>query len=337
MARRLVHIAVLLTVTLAWVGPVRGADEAPLPPEPAPGGELASPTEAVAPSAPDAADTKLDEVLAELKRQQEEIAALKAQNEEFAARFAEAEEAELAELESAESQEVDKRFLIYGFFDLTLFFYDTYEGESSDGLFVDSLSFTINRLNLFFASQMTESLSVLAEIRFTFLPLGDETQFAEPLFLGTEYERTDTQVRDAFSQEIFHLGGVVIDRLHLTWSPFDFFNVMAGRFLTPWGIWNVEHGSPVVIPTRHPYLMYQGAIPLAQTGVQIYGRVFPATGFHIDYAVSASNGRGPTEAVYDLKHQKALGFKLKFTYENSDVLASLGGYFYWGTTRDVTP
>ena len=237
-------------------------------------------------------------------------------------------------LEGEGPQGFKRTFDIYGFFDLNLFYYDIDDKYVTHGIFPSSLSFMVDRLNLYFASQMTETLSVLAEIRLTFLPQGQEKTFDIDV-LGMDYQRTDTSVFDSFTGEEFNLGGLAIERVHLTWRPYDFFGVLAGRFLTPFGIWNVDHGSPVLIPVRPPYFMVREMIPLAQTGVELFGRYIPGKNIYLDYAVTLSNGRGPTEEVYDLDNNKALGLRLKGAYEGKEVTAALGGYLYWGDTTDV--
>ena len=125
-------------------------------------------------------------------------------------------------------------------------------------------------------------------------------------------------------------GGIVIERVHLTWQPYDFFGVTAGRFLTPFGIWNIDHGAPVLLPIAPPYMMIYQTVPLAQTGLQIHGRLFPMNNSYLDYALTLSNGRGPTEAVYDWEDDKAVGLRLRLSYEIKDFNIAVGGYGYYG-------
>ncbi len=264
---------------------------------------------------------------------QEENTKLKEQVQELSTRLEMVESEDDMEYE-VEGSKFESTFDIYGFLEMDLFYFDVDKDDTAHGLFPSSFSFMFNRLNLYLSSQMTETLSALAELRFTFLPHGYEKSY-ELDILGMEYERVDNTVTDPFTAEEYPLGGIAIERAHFTWQPFNFLGILVGRFLTPFGIWNVDHGSPVIIPVRPPYLMVRSVIPLAQTGAQVFGRFFPAEKFYFDYAVTVSNGRGPTEAIYDLDNNKALGFRLKGAYEAENMGISLGGYLYWGETTDV--
>ncbi|MCP4677825.1 MAG: hypothetical protein GY854_20365, partial [Deltaproteobacteria bacterium] len=267
-----------------------------------------------------------------LNQQEHEIEALKESHKKeintLTERLDAEEEAEL-DILSEDVGEFDPVLSVYGFFDLSLYRYIIFEDNPIYGIIPDKLSFVLSNLNLYFASQMTESISALVELRFTFMPHGSDSDLIN-------FERVDTTVMEPHSSNEFQLGGVVIERVHLTWQPLDAFGITAGRFLTPFGIWNVDHGSPVLLPVQPPYMITREYIPLAQTGVQVHGRFFPSDSFFIDYAVTASNGRGPTETAYDLEDDKAIGLKLKLTYYGKKVTVALGGYGYYGRTTDVT-
>lgn len=71
----------------------------------------------------------------------------------------------------------------------------------------------------------------------------------------------------------------------------DNFKWRTGKFITPAGIWNVDHGSPVVLTIRQPLQTTNVPIfPESQTGVMVHGRYF--LGDHdLDYAFYATSGR----------------------------------------------
>ena len=281
----------------------------------------------------EAAATGDDDMHRELQQQKDEIAALRQEIEQLkltagSSMMDEDYSAALA------GRDFEPTFKIYGFFDLNLYYHHGEKEDLAYGLMPDHLSFVVNRLNLYFSSQMSETLGALAEIRFTALPLGFEKSFEDILF-DTPYERIDTRVIDPFTSEEVRLGSIAIERVHLTWKPLDALGVIAGRFLTPYGIWNVDHGSPVRLSVLPPYYMVRELIPSAQTGVQFFGRVFPFTSTYLDYAVNLSNNRGPAGPVYDMEDNKALGLRLKGTFEETDFTVALGSYLYYGTVRDV--
>ena len=275
-----------------------------------------------------------------LQKAEQEIAAQAKENEELRKQVAELSTrldfVEMSdEAEYKLGDDVFERSLdIYGFLDTVLFYFNVAGNDAANGLFPDSLSFMVNRLNLYFSSRMTETLSAMVELRFTFLPHGVEKSYNLPM-AGVVYERINSTVMDPLTGEEVTLGGLSIVRARMTWQPFEFLGFHVGRFITPYGIWNIEHGSPVIIPVRPPYLLVRNVIPRSQTGVQVFGAAFPHERFRLDYAVTVANGRGPTEAIYDLDNNKALGFRLKGRYEGKNWSLNLGGYLYWGETTDI--
>jgi hypothetical protein len=215
---------------------------------------------------------------------------------------------------------------ISGFFDLTFIKMFVPDDLLMKNVLPDTSSFIMQSLNLYFNSQISDTLEAMVELRLSFLPLGE--RLTDNSSGTVSYQ--DTTVHDPLTNAEFQLGGLAIERVHLTWQPVDFFGIVAGRFLTPYGIWNVDHGSPVLIPVRVPYIQVQNLVPLKQTGLQIFGRFFPARRLYFDYAFTVSNGRGPVESLLDLDENKGLGLRLKLSYEGEKFEAALGGYGYWG-------
>lgn len=248
--------------------------------------------------------------------------------------FKQSEDEILADFQAEIEEEDFSHFLkIWGFFDLT-FAKNFYEKGSVYSQFIRrNSSFYMTNLNLYIKSQMTETLSAIVEARLSFLPHGAETMAEIPGF--TEYDRTNMQVMDPLTSQFFNQGGISIERAHLTYRPIQWFNVIAGRFLSPYGIWNVEHGSTVVIPAHIPYTQIRNMVPHAQTGLQLFGRVFLGMPtLFLDYAITLSNGPGPIEAVADLDENKAIGFKLEATYKPRKLRISAGAYAMFGKYTD---
>jgi hypothetical protein len=162
-----------------------------------------------------------------------------------------------------------QRLRIYGFFDLTLnrFFF---EEDSAWNLYItEPLSFTMTRVNLFVQANLTDTLTALVELRFSFAPSGDETAWAAGLkdsdgnvmdVPDTKYERVDSYSSDVFTTKNNRYGWTMIERAHLTWSPREWFQILAGRYLTPYGIWNVDHAPTVVLPVRLPYMQLRDMV-----------------------------------------------------------------------------
>ncbi len=240
---------------------------------------------------------------------------------------------QLEEMQELADIETDRTLSVYGFLDASFHKYFVDEGGLFDGLINEHPFFTTQNLNLYFASEMTETLSALAEIKFTYLPLGYERGLTVPGF--TEYERTDTSVIDPRDNTTLRLGGISIERMHVTWQPADYFGVMVGRYLTPFGIWNIDHGSPVIISVRPPHGQTSRFVPLEQTGIQLLGQLYPASELFFDYALTLSNGRGPADSVIDYDDNKGLGLRLKLSHKGIDHEVAIGTYGYMGDFTDI--
>lgn len=256
---------------------------------------------------------------------------------ELEQKFAAAEEERYLEA-IEEDFDTTKLLDVSGFFDFVLGENFIPKGNITRNLVPSKLSFAVANLNIYLISQISETLRSLVELHFTFSPQGQETNITtgSAAYSINTYSRIDQTFIEPVTQQRKILGGVAIERVQLTWQPFEYFGITAGRFLTPFGIWNVDHGAPVIIPIIPPYFMMVDMIPLAQTGVQFQGQFFPSMSTAIDYAITVSNGRGPTEAVYDLENDKAIGLRLRLQYSGDKFFFSLGGYGYLGHTTDIT-
>lgn len=284
---------------------------------------------------------KIDELT---KRDQERVTkmeALEKKMSDISEAQAEAQAQAKAAEESAAAQSFERQLSIYGFYDVTFQKMFTESDSGLKNVFGDlSSTFTQYNLNLYIGTQITQQLSSLVELRFSFLPAGNlistETyaQVGNQQVKVSNYQVQNTTVHHSMSQQFFRQGGVGIERVHLTYNFNDAFNIIAGKFLTPYGIWNIDHGSTVVLPISLPYTQLAALIPLSQLGVQAYGRFFPSDETFIDYAFTVSNGRGPYDEYKDINENKAVGLRLRGKYEGTNGSIALGGYGYYGTYRD---
>ncbi len=218
-------------------------------------------------------------------------------------------------------------FSWYGFFDLSLSKVSPPKGSVVNAYNATDTSFTQTSINLYAAPRMTERLSALIEFRFSFMPNGQET-------VGPEYQRVSTEYRQPFLGLTFRHGSVSMERAHLTYAFSEWLEVIAGRFLTPIGIWNVDHGSTVIIPIRQPQFLWNEMLPLNQTGLELTGQRYIGWGLNLQYALTLSNGRGPADASFDVDENKAVGARARLSYEGGGWSLTLGGSGYYGERSD---
>lgn len=188
-------------------------------------------------------------------------------------------------------------------------------------------SFSIGNLNLYMNAALADSWRLLAEVRFLYLPQGS-TNF--PQNGGTQVVPYDATALDyADDNRPLSWGGIQVQRVQIDFTPHPLLNFRFGQWLTPVGIWNVDHGSPTVIGVFRPYIIGQGLFPERQTGIQISGEWTGETN-QLGYFATVSNGRGPSDAYADLDKNKGVGGRL---YWNNTALGSLtlGVSAYKGT------
>jgi hypothetical protein len=249
-----------------------------------------------------------------------------------AAPTADADAAAQAEVAALEQQFADKAvddddgvsLDLYGFADFG------YAHSFTDfGVSAPYDSFAIGNLNIYLASKLGDSWQSLAEVRFSYLPHG-----TTPGGLFSQSERTDTTVSDYTDiGRPTRWGGIMIERAYLEYLAHPLLNVRAGHFLTPYGIWNVDHGSPVIIGTRAPYMVGESLLPESQTGLEIYGT------YHLDpvklgYHLTLSNGRGPIDTYQDFNNNKAVGGRLFARADTPAGSFTLGLSGYMGRYTD---
>ena len=229
--------------------------------------------------------------------------------------------------EDAVETEQQHRLDLYGFADMTYTRLLVPESSAWNRFYFPTNSFAVGNFNLYLSSNLGDSWRALGEVRFMYLPNGATSNPQG----SAEITRTDTTVLDyaGFEQPI-HWGAIRIERVWVEHEFSALFKLQVGAFLTPYGIWNVDHGTPAIIGIRAPFAIADELFPAHQTGLQLYGNTF-FDPFEIGYHLTLSNGRGPVE-YQDFNDDKAVGGRL---YLKTDALGSLtvgtsayrGGYY----------
>jgi hypothetical protein len=257
-----------------------------------------------------------------------ESAAPEAETPESASAEADAEAAALAaalsddstDLAVAEAEEF--KLNIYGFIDFTY-------TQRLNGFTLSSPypTFMVGNLNLYVGAELGDGWRTLTEFRLLYVPNG---QVPTAQVFAPDAVRTDTTVGDpADFGRPMRWGGVEIERAWLEYSAHPLLTIRGGQWLTPYGIWIVDHGSPVIIGVRRPYVVGEELIPEHQTGLLIYGSSIIGT-TELGYNLSLSNGRGPVDTYQDFDKNKAVTGRLSLTNESPIGTISLGVTIYRG-------
>ncbi|HTV24215.1 MAG TPA: hypothetical protein VMG12_36235, partial [Polyangiaceae bacterium] len=215
---------------------------------------------------------------------------------------------------------------LYGFMDFT------YVHQLNDFAFGSPYpTFMVGNINLYAGAELGDGWRSLVEFRLLYAPHGTIASVDQFSPVATPI---DTTVGDpADLNRPMRWGGVEIERAWLEYSAHPLLTIRGGQWLTPYGIWNVDHGSPVIIGVRRPYIIGEGLIPERQTGVSIYGSQLVGT-TELGYNVSLSNGRGPVDSYRDLDHNKALTARLSAVNESPLGTLSLGVTLFRGRYTD---
>lgn len=219
---------------------------------------------------------------------------------------------------------------LYGFLDFGYQYYKPSK-TSFESVFLPTTgsSFVLGNINLFLDIQPDPGWRSLVELRFTQQPHGQDDSFEGPGGTG-EYSYIDRRYFDTTSssgRNDIIVGGVVIERAWSEYSFADELNLRGGYFFTPYGIWNVDHGTPTLLSLLLPDAQVTEVIPQQQVGVMAHGRTLLGD-YMLGYHAYVGNGRTP--GLFDLSHDKAVGGRLTLSPVTFGGELELGFSGYWG-------
>jgi hypothetical protein len=249
-----------------------------------------------------------------------EIAALKQRLDDLETQQAEA---------SASSEEDDQRFKIYGFLDFGLKKSFPARDPFFAALIERKLTFVLGNINLYFDAQPTAGWRALIEARLTTYPHGAESVDSSGQFTRTDNTVFDTNSPSGRNHVIW--GGVILERAQIEHTMTDLFNLRVGYFLTPYGIWNVDHGTPTLISLVLPASQVEEAMPNRQLGVQAYGSTTSGD-TELGYAAYITNGRAPF--LEDPTDGKAFGARAFATFTGTSHSLRLGASGFAGDSLE---
>jgi hypothetical protein len=218
---------------------------------------------------------------------------------------------------------------IYGFADFGFYKYFLPAGSLLRAQVYEANAFMVGNLNTYLAGELGGGWRSLAEVRFTYLPNGSRNISA------TGVERVVTPVQDYTNLgRPRSTGSLFIERAWVEYSASNAFNVRAGSWLTPYGIWNEDHGSPTIIPVLRPYAIGLELLPERQTGLLLFGSFYASESVTLGYRIGLSNGRGPVSDYADLDENKAVTLRLQL-HHHGDGDLDLGASAYAGRYTDL--
>jgi hypothetical protein len=217
-----------------------------------------------------------------------------------------------------ESMQRERLLRIYGFADTGMLYTVPPEDALLASQFTLPLSFYFGHLNLYYDSHPAPDFRFLAETRLSLYPHG-----ASAVGNTGQVLRTSTTVSDISSPNPsaqVNWGGIILERAVLDWTRYPFFSVRAGLFLTPFGVYNVDHGTPTLIAASLPIYIGQNWIPERQLGLEVFGS-HPVERWELGYNATVSNGR--TDGILDVGDSKAFGGRL-FARRQGELRLLLG-------------
>jgi hypothetical protein len=119
-------------------------------------------------------------------------------------------------------------------------------------------------------------------------------------------------------------GSIVLEQAWIQGTVTDWFGVRVGYWLTPFGIWNIDHGTPTLIGLTPPQFTRGRFYPQHQLGVQALGHM-TSQAWTFNYTAYMSNGK--TSGNLDPTDDKAFGLRLSAqTMRPFPMTFGLAGY-----------
>jgi hypothetical protein len=330
--------AFALALLVSAAAPVHAQTTGAPPAQPgaAPPATVAPPQADPAAAAP-TIEEQLRAMQAKIDAQQAEIDALRASVAQSPGRGEDAElEATLAALGEETDEDVSRfesaePISIYGYLDVGFQrLFAPQRNPIRNLVGSDEGTFLLGNVNFYFDVTPDPDWRSLTEIRFTNLPHGAESIGVRG---GKPYSQIDNSALNQTSpdgRDRVLLGNIMLERAWIQWQRYPLFNVRVGQWLTPFGIWNVDHGSPVLITVTQPDFQLSESFPSRQTGIQLTGEA-PVGSLELTYSAYLSNGR--TKGLVDLSDDKAIGGRIVLQKPGSDSIA-VGTSVYYGTYQE---
>jgi len=178
------------------------------------------------------------------------------------------------------SEEINNSIKISGYADVE------YKGSGEDGV---NEQFRMHHLSLFFTKQFDNKIKFFSEIEY------EDT----PKLEGKNDGSGDLKLSS---------GKIFVEAVNFDWNYSQHFNLRAGRFFTPAGIWSEDHYPPFV-PTQERPLHIRKIFPQLVDGLSLFGSTEFVPNHFFNYTSFIGNGESNVSGKKDLNSSKAVGFK----------------------------
>lgn len=254
---------------------------------------------------------------------------------------------------------------IYGFADAQFDVISVENGVVKQFNGADTFSLRATHANLYFDFKPNDKVSTLLEVGLLTRPsygykegtkaVGGFTYGGNPISdaqaidimvaggmpRDTAVKRVAVQKVGAPSADSIDRLGLSVERIQMDLNFSDPFKLRFGRFITPAGVWNVDHGSPVVLTVRQPIQTTMIPIfPGAQVGMMGFGNV-PVGDHDLSYSGYISGGRidgasslldplygSPIDQISDFAYGGHVGMKFDFLKS-----VAIGASYYNGPIK----
>ncbi len=244
----------------------------------------------------------------------------------------------------------DDKFKVYGFADFSFNQWITL----SDSTFLNGFgekapSVNLGNVNLYFDMKPNDNTRALIEVNLNTSQFdeGEKGITNQKMMIrnpATGEFIIAQEVEGTGDERAKKYGGIQLERAWFDLFMMPQVNLRVGKFITPAGIWNVDHGSPIITPVSQPnQTSFFAIFPESQVGLMLYGANY--FGDHeLSYNLYTSAGRNDTKSIVgDPEVQEteklsdlALGGHVSFAAEEIIDVLKVGASGYTGVIRDET-
>jgi len=194
--------------------------------------------------------------------------------------------------------EVDK-FNFYGFADMSITKYFPKDNSFSMGIdrMDEKTYFGLDHVNLYGSFQPNSRLRFLTELSFQDKPADYQNTAGNRFIIQPFYDSVWAVAKVTPKNKIqkgivnYEWGSFSVERALFSVYLNRYMNLSFGKFITPAGVWNVDHGSPVIMTILQPTEYSHDEIyPKSQLGIMEEGKIF-AGDADLSYSIYLSSGR----------------------------------------------